>query len=80
MTGTTSDAALDATMGDFFSAWERRDVEHIVSRFTEDAVYHNISLEPLVGKARSAPFLRSSPTSLLGTSRSGIKSPRSASS
>jgi limonene-1,2-epoxide hydrolase len=57
MTGTTSDAALDAMIRDFFSAWEHRDVDHVMSRFTEDAVYHNISLEPLVGKAAIRAFL-----------------------
>ena len=57
MTDTTSDAALDAMIRDFFSAWERRDVEHIMSRFTEDAVYHNISRKPLLGKAEIRAFL-----------------------
>ena len=57
MTGTTSDAALDAMIRDFFLAWERRDVDHVMSRFTEDAVYHNISLKPLVGKAEIRAFL-----------------------
>jgi limonene-1,2-epoxide hydrolase len=57
VTGSLSDAALDAMIRDFFLAWERRDVDQVMSRFTEDAVYHNISLKPLVGKAAIRAFL-----------------------
>jgi limonene-1,2-epoxide hydrolase len=41
----------------FLNAWERRDTDHIVESFTDDAVYHNISLEPLVGKAAIRDFV-----------------------
>jgi limonene-1,2-epoxide hydrolase len=57
VTATTSDAALDAMIREFFMAWERRDVDHILSRFTGDAVYHNISMKPLVGKAEIRAYL-----------------------
>jgi limonene-1,2-epoxide hydrolase len=57
MTSTTSDAANDAMIREFIEAWERRDTDLIVSRFTDDAVYHNISLEPLVGKAAIRDFV-----------------------
>ena len=55
--GATSDAANDAMIREFLGAWERRDTDHIVAAFTDDAVYHNISLEPLVGKAAIRDFV-----------------------
>jgi limonene-1,2-epoxide hydrolase len=57
MTSTASDAANDAMIREFFQAWERRDTDQIVASFTDDAVYHNISLEPLVGKAAIHEFV-----------------------
>jgi limonene-1,2-epoxide hydrolase len=33
----------------FCAAWARRDVEEILGFFTDDAVYHNIPMEPAVG-------------------------------
>ena len=57
MTSTASDAANDAMIREFFQAWERRDTDQIVASFTDDAVYHNISLEPLVGKAAIREFV-----------------------
>jgi limonene-1,2-epoxide hydrolase len=48
-----TEAATDAMIREFFHAWERRDTDHVVASFTDDAVYHNISLEPLVGMAGS---------------------------
>lgn len=36
---------------EFFDAWKRQDLEGVVDRFTEDAVYHNIPMDPIVGKA-----------------------------
>ena len=57
MTNTTSDAANDTMIREFLHAWERRDTDHIVASFTDDAVYHNISLEPLVGKAAIRDFV-----------------------
>jgi limonene-1,2-epoxide hydrolase len=35
---------------DFCAAWGRRDVDEILSFFTDDAIYHNIPLDPAVGK------------------------------
>ncbi len=35
---------------DFCAAWARRDVEELLGYFTDDAVYHNMPLEPAVGK------------------------------
>jgi limonene-1,2-epoxide hydrolase len=57
MASTTPGAANDAMIREFIHAWERRDTDHIVASFTDDAVYHNISLEPLVGKAAIRDFV-----------------------
>ena len=34
---------------DFCKAWERKDVDELVGFMTDDAVYHNIPLQPAVG-------------------------------
>jgi len=57
MTGTAAEAANDAMIREFLAAWERRDTDFIVSCFTDDAVYHNISLEPLVGRPAIRDFV-----------------------
>ena len=36
---------------DFCNAWQRKNVDELIAFFTEDAVYHNIPLEPVRGKA-----------------------------
>lgn len=38
-------------MRDFCCAWERLDKAAILDAFTEDAVYHNMPMQPAVGKA-----------------------------
>ncbi len=40
-----------ATVRRFCEAFGRRDAEEILSFFTEDAVYHNMPLPPVKGKA-----------------------------
>jgi len=50
--------ADDALVRDFMVAWERRDTEFILDRFTEDAVYHSVPLTPIVGKAAIAAWVR----------------------
>lgn len=35
---------------DFCAAWERLDKQAILDAFTDDAVYHNIPMQPAVGK------------------------------
>lgn len=34
---------------DFCAAWERRDMDEILGFFTDDAVYHNIPMDPVEG-------------------------------
>ena len=42
---------------EFCSAWEARDQQRILESFTDDGVYHNMPLEPAVGKAAIAALL-----------------------
>lgn len=35
----------------FLDSWRHRDIEHIVSFFADDAVYHNVPVQPIVGRA-----------------------------
>jgi limonene-1,2-epoxide hydrolase len=57
MTDATSTTSNDTMIRDFLGAWERRDTEHIVDRFTDDGVYHSIPLAPIVGKAAIREFV-----------------------
>jgi limonene-1,2-epoxide hydrolase len=36
---------------DFCEAWSRKDADELLGYFTDDAVYHNIPMPPMVGKA-----------------------------
>ena len=36
---------------EFCNAWPRRNIDELLGFFTDDAVYHNIPVEPLRGKA-----------------------------
>jgi limonene-1,2-epoxide hydrolase len=57
MAGSSSAASNDAMIREFLAAWERRDAEHIVDRFTDDGVYHSVPLTPIVGKAAIREFV-----------------------
>lgn len=41
----------ETTVNHFCKLWEKRNLEEIVAYFTEDAVYHNMPMEPAKGKA-----------------------------
>ena len=56
MAGSSS-SANDAMVREFLAAWERRDTDHIVDRFTDDGVYHSMPLAPIVGKAAIREFV-----------------------
>ncbi len=43
---------------EFCRAWSRRNVDELMEYFTEDAVYHNIPVQPLTGKPAIANMLR----------------------
>ena len=40
----------DQIIRDFCAAWGRGDVEVLMNAFTDDAVYHNIPMDPAKGK------------------------------
>ncbi|MCB9726109.1 MAG: nuclear transport factor 2 family protein [Spirochaetaceae bacterium] len=58
----------DRIVRDFCAAWGRADLDAIMGAFAEDAVYHNIPLEPCVGKGAIKGFIEG----FLSTSPGGI--------
>ena len=40
----------ETTVREFCAAWPERDVEKLLGWFTDDALYHNMPLEPVTGK------------------------------
>ena len=58
----------DRIVRDFCEAWSRADVDAIVEAFADDAVYHNIPMAPLEGKAAIRAFIGN----LLGEAASGV--------
>lgn len=47
----------EALVREFCDAWSKLDADLLTGYFTEDAVYHNIPLAPLNGKAAIREFL-----------------------
>jgi len=45
---TAADTPIEV-VGHFCAAWATGDVDEIVAFFTDDAIYHNMPLEPVVG-------------------------------
>ena len=58
----------DALVTQFCAAWPRMDADELASYFSEDGVYHNIPMEPAVGRAAVHDLLRG-----LGTMISAIR-------
>ena len=58
----------DKIVRSFCEAWGRADLETIMSAFAEDAVYHNIPMEPCKGKEAIRGFIEG----FLKTSPGGI--------
>jgi limonene-1,2-epoxide hydrolase len=42
----------------FCDAWTRGDADAVVAAFTDDAVYHNIPMQPMVGREQIDAFIR----------------------
>jgi limonene-1,2-epoxide hydrolase len=42
----------------FIDAWNRMDWDAVIDAFADDVVYHNIPMEPVVGKAAAGAFIR----------------------
>lgn len=47
----------EITVRQFCAAWDKLDLEGILALMSEDAIYHNMPLEPLVGKQQIADFV-----------------------
>ena len=47
----------DAVVSEFCAAWAKGDADELVSYFADDAVYHNVPMDPLEGKAAIKEFL-----------------------
>lgn len=47
----------EVVVTEFCARWKDADVDILVEYFTEDAVYHNIPMEPVVGKSAIADFV-----------------------
>lgn len=47
----------DSLVTEFCARWADADADVLAEYFTEDAVYHNIPMEPVVGKAAIREFL-----------------------
>jgi len=56
----------ETVVNNFISLWAKRNLEDLVACFTEDAVYHNIPMEPAKGKAA----IREAINSFLPTAKS----------
>ncbi len=59
----------DRIVREFCAAWGRGDIEAIIDAFTDDAVYHNIPMEPCVGKAAIRAFVEG----FLGTTAGAVE-------
>lgn len=44
-------ASNEKIVRDFCDAWARKDADELLGFFTEDAIYHNIPMPPMQGKA-----------------------------
>jgi limonene-1,2-epoxide hydrolase len=53
---------------DFCAAWERLDRQAILDAFTDDAVYHNIPMQPAAGKEAIGQLI----TFILGQAGDGV--------
>ncbi|MGW0172232.1 limonene-1,2-epoxide hydrolase family protein [Rhodococcus sp. NPDC003322] len=47
----------DAVVTEFCARWKEADADALAEYFTEDAVYHNIPMEPVVGKGAIKDFI-----------------------
>ncbi|MBI4696800.1 MAG: nuclear transport factor 2 family protein [Gammaproteobacteria bacterium] len=61
-TPSTTAAEAETIVRGFLDAWRIRNLDHLMSFFTEDAVYHNVPVEPIVG----APAIRAIFEAFLG--------------
>jgi limonene-1,2-epoxide hydrolase len=50
-------AEAEKLVTDFCQSWSRKNVDEILSYLTDDCFYHNIPMEPCVGKAAIRKFI-----------------------
>jgi limonene-1,2-epoxide hydrolase len=48
----------EALVREFCDAWSRRDADELAAYFTDDAVYHNIPMQPIAGREAIRGFLK----------------------
>lgn len=46
---TDTKEASESLVRDFLGSWEERKLDHICSGFADDAVYHNVPVQPIEG-------------------------------
>jgi limonene-1,2-epoxide hydrolase len=51
------EASLDAMIRAFLTAWGLGDLDRVMARLTDDAVYHNMPMEPIVGREAIGRFV-----------------------
>ena len=49
MSSVMNPAQAEAFVRDFLASWGKRDIDHIMSFLAEDAVYHNVPVDPIIG-------------------------------
>jgi len=59
---------IESTLSEFFGAWSNLNVDRIMDFFADDAVFHNVPLEPAIGKHE----IRSTIDRLLGGLLKGV--------
>lgn len=50
-------AENEKLVSDFYNSWTHRNMDEVMSYVTDDVFYHNIPMEPIVGKANARTFL-----------------------
>jgi len=59
---------IESTLSEFLGAWSNLNVDHIMDFFADDAVFHNVPLEPAIEKHE----IRSTIDRLLGGLLKGV--------
>lgn len=49
--------ANEKLVSDFYNSWTHKNMDEVMSYVTDDVFYHNIPMEPIVGKADMRIFL-----------------------
>ncbi len=76
MTSQPESVDPQAVVKEFCAVWSRRDIEEILSWFTEDGIYHNIPMPAAVGldAIRNLLGMIVAPSPIASVSISGVRS------